>query len=99
MGYSVAYSPDRYIYTGRFNIEGTGYEVRYLYPWIKSGTQELTIKLTDIKPGIWTLRLKPEFIITGDYDVFLPNKNLISEGTRFINSNSFLYNDLVCSNR
>jgi subtilisin family serine protease len=89
LSYSVPYTPDREIYTGRFNIEGTSYEVRYLYPWVKSGTQELVIKLTDIKPGIWTLRLKPQFIINGDYDVFLPNKSIISENTRFINSNSF----------
>lgn len=89
LSYTVAYTPDQQIYTGRFNIERTNYEVRYLYPWLKSGTQELVINLTDIKPGIWTLRLTPEFIITGDYDVFLPNKNLIDEETRFINSNSF----------
>ncbi|SCI67301.1 PII-type proteinase precursor [uncultured Clostridium sp.] len=89
LSYTVAYTPDQEIYTGRFNIERTNYEVRYLYPWLKSGTQELVINLTDIKPGIWTLRLTPEFIITGDYDVFLPNKNLIDEETRFINSNSF----------
>ncbi|XTR37024.1 bile acid germinant receptor pseudoprotease CspC [Paraclostridium tenue] len=89
LSYTVSYTPDQEIYTGRFNIERTNYEVRYLYPWLKSGTQELVINLTDIKPGIWTLRLTPEFIITGDYDVFLPNKNLIDEETRFINSNSF----------
>lgn len=89
LSYTVVYTPDQEIYTGRFNIERTNYEIRYLYPWMKSGTQELIINLTDIKPGIWTLRLTPEFIITGEYDVFLPNKNLIDEETRFINSNSF----------
>ena len=41
-----------------------------------------------MKPGIWTLRLYPEFIIKGEYDVYLPNKNLISDETRFINSTS-----------
>ncbi|MDO7205188.1 hypothetical protein Q5M85_14655 [Paraclostridium bifermentans] len=35
------------------------------------------------------MRLKPEFIITGEYDVYLPNKNLIDKDTRFVNSNYF----------
>lgn len=42
----------------------------------------------DIKPGIWTLRLSPEFIIHGDFDVYLPNKALIDKTTRFTDSKS-----------
>ncbi|MGL5756066.1 MAG: bile acid germinant receptor pseudoprotease CspC [Paraclostridium sp.] len=89
LSYFLQYSPDEATYRGRFNIEGTNYEMVYGYPWLKSGTQEASIRLIDVKPGIWTLRLKGEFIISGDYDVFLPNKNLIDKDTRFINSNSF----------
>lgn len=89
LSYWLEYSPEEVPYTGRFNIEGTDYEMMYGYPWLKSGTQEASIRLIDVKPGIWTLRLRGEFIITGDYDVFLPNKSLIDKDTRFINSNSF----------
>lgn len=89
LSYNIKYSPDRFIYKGRFNIEKTNYEMRFLYPWLKSGTEEVVISLKDIKPGIWTLRLKPEFLISGEFDVFLPNKNLLDKDTRFINSNSF----------
>ncbi len=62
--------------------------MRYIYPWIKSGTEELAISLKNIKPGIWTLRIFPELIVNGNYSVYLPNKNLISPQTRFTDSAS-----------
>lgn len=83
LSYQIMYSPDYYVYRGKFNLEDTDYEMRLIYPWLESAHQELTINLFNIKPGIWTLRLIPEFIINGSYDVYLPNKNLISSQTRF----------------
>jgi len=88
MSYTINYAPDNFSYTGRFNLEDTGYELSYIYPWLQSGNLELIARLKDVKPGIWTLRLYPEFIIKGEYDVYLPNKNLISDETRFINPTS-----------
>lgn len=84
----VKYSPDDQIYTGRFYIEGTDYKIVYRYPWLESGEEALDIELLDIKPGVWTLRLFPEFIIHGTYDLYLPNKNLISKDTRFLDPTS-----------
>ena len=28
---------------------------------------------------MWTIRIFPEIIITGEFDIYLPNKNLIAE--------------------
>ncbi|MCR1848731.1 bile acid germinant receptor pseudoprotease CspC [Paraclostridium sordellii] len=83
LSYQIMYSPDYYVYRGKFNLEDTDYEMRLIYPWLESAHQELIISLFNIKPGIWTLRLIPEFILNGSYDVYLPNKNLISSQTRF----------------
>ena len=88
MSYTINYAPDNFSYSGRFNLEDTEYELNYIYPWLQSGNLELIARLKDVKPGIWTLRLYPEFIIKGEYDVYLPNKNLISDETRFINPTS-----------
>ena len=88
MSYIINYSPDPFVYRGRFSLENTSYEMRYIYPWIKSGTEELAISLKNIKPGIWTLRIFPELIVNGNYSVYLPNKNLISPQTRFTDSAS-----------
>lgn len=88
MGYVINYTPEPFVYRGRFNLEDTSYEMRYIYPWIKSGNEMLDITLKNIKPGIWTLRIFPEFIVNGNYNVYLPNKNLISPQTRFTDSSS-----------
>lgn len=88
MSYTINYAPDNFSYSGRFNLEDTDYELNYIYPWLQSGNLQLIARLKDVKPGIWTLRLYPEFIIKGEYDVYLPNKNLISDETRFINPTS-----------
>lgn len=86
----ISYTPDNSVYRGRFNLENTDYNARLIYPWLFSGRQLLDINLSDIKPGIWTIRLMPEFILDGLFDIYLPNKNLISQNTRFINSSSFV---------
>lgn len=88
VSYTIQYSPEYYIYRGKFNVENTKYEMRFVYPWLETGNQELAINLTDVKPGVWTLRLLPDYIVTGEFDVYLPNKNLISIDTRFIDPNS-----------
>jgi len=84
----IIYTPDDQIYIGKFYLEGTTYKVVYRYPWLETGEQALDINLFDIKPGIWTIRLIPEFIIHGNYDLYLPNKNLISRDTRFLDPSS-----------
>ena len=89
LSYKVTYSPDEQLYSGRFNLEDSSYEIGIIYPWLLSGNQEGYIRITDIKPGIWTLRLTPEFITTGEFDIYLPNGNLIPPNTRFLDPESF----------
>lgn len=89
ISYKVEYFPDAELYKGRFNLEDSDYEIRLIYPWLLSGNEEGLIRISDIKPGIWTLRIFPEFLTTGQFDIYLPNRNLISENTRFLDSNSY----------
>ncbi len=84
----IIYSPDNYEYVGKSNLENTTYEIQYVYPWFELASEKFFIDLHDIKPGIWTLRLRPEYIISGEYDVYLPNKSLISNKTRFVDPTS-----------
>lgn len=88
LSYELIYTPDMPVYNGKFNLENTSYEMRVIYPWLESGNLQIKIGLKDIKPGAWTLRLRPEFIIQGNYDVYLPNKSIISPQTRFSDPNS-----------
>ena len=89
ISYKVNYAPDNEQYEGEFNLEDSPYEIRLIYPWLLSGNEELLIRIIDIKPGIWIIRLYPEITITGEVDIYLPNKNLIAEDTRFLDPNSY----------
>lgn len=89
LGHVVNYKPEYYPYYGTFNLENTSYKILYSYPWLQSGGEYTQIYINDIKPGVWTMRLVPEFIVGGEYDIYLPNKNLISKDTRFLDSNSY----------
>jgi subtilisin family serine protease len=85
---NIIYAPDNYSYFGKFNLEDTTYEIQYVYPWFELGSEKFFIDIYNIKPGIWTLRINPEYVVSGRYDVYLPNKNLISNRTRFLNPTS-----------
>ena len=89
ISYKVEYAPDNEQYEGEYNLEDSPYEIRLIYPWLLSGNEELLIRIIDIKPGIWIIRLYPEITITGEVDIYLPNKNLIAEETRFLDPNSY----------
>lgn len=89
VSYTAHYAPDYYEYTGIFNLENTRYVVRYFYPWISSGSELLEINLRNMKPGSWTLRVRPDVYVNGEYHVYLPNQNLLDKGDGFIDSDSF----------
>ena len=89
LSHKINYKPEYYAYRGKFNIENTSYTIVYYYPRLQSGSEQTNVYIKDIKPGIWIIRLLPEFVIGGEYDIYLPNKNLMSEDTRFVDPNSF----------
>ena len=82
------YTPDNLVIDGKFNFENTSYSIEYVLPWLLSGATVIKVKLRDIKPGIWTIRIIPEYIINGNYNLYIPNRNMISPTTRFLDSDS-----------
>lgn len=89
VSYTAYYAPDYYEYYGTFNLEDTTYLVRYFYPWIATGSELLEINLRNMKPGAWTLRLKPDIYVNGQYNVYLPNRNLLGGDDGLIDTESF----------
>ena len=49
---------------------------------------QVSINLKNVYSGIWTLRITGQNVINGEFNAYLPNKNLISDNTRFIDSDS-----------
>jgi subtilisin family serine protease len=89
VSYTAIYAPDYYEYTGRFNLENTTYRIRFFYPWISTGSEFLEINLRNMKPGAWTLRVRSDVFLNGEYHVYLPNKNLLGANDGFIDTSSF----------
>ena len=67
-----------------FYLLNTHLEVRGYDPENFTGHQVFILSFTDIKSGIWKIRLKGEYITRGRYDIWLPDKSLLPEGTRFL---------------
>ena len=84
----MTYSPNFNLYRGKFNLEDVIYSISYSYPWISTGSMQISINLENVYSGIWALRITGADIINGNFDAYLPNKNLISQDTRFIDSDS-----------
>ena len=74
---------------GLFNFENTSYDIFYIFPTSYSGQEFIIINLFNATPGIWKINLTGVYINSGCYNAYLPNKKLINNGTRFIESNPF----------
>lgn len=72
---------------GLFDLENTYYNMLCAYPSPYSGYQQVAINLTNMKKGIWKIRLKGEDITNGIYQIYLPNRKLLKEGTKFRDGN------------
>lgn len=42
-----------------------------------------------VNDGIWTIRITPERIVSGRYDLWLPNSSSLNENTRFLTPDPF----------
>ena len=73
---------------GTFDIENTNYSIIYVYPTTYYGQQEIIITFTNMKPGIWTIRLNGGYITKGIYNAYIQNRNLIGKGIKFRNATS-----------
>ncbi|MGO1043344.1 bifunctional germination protease/germinant receptor pseudoprotease CspBA [Clostridioides difficile] len=69
--------------TGLFDLEGTEYSITYVYPTTFSGQQFTNVTLRNAKRGVWKIRLVGVYIVSGIYNLYLPNRALLKSGTRF----------------
>ena len=71
----------------RFTIENTEVLLYYGEPSPYSPYQEIFFELLPvadyIDAGVWKIRLIPQNIVTGQYDMWLPSGGVLGEGTGF----------------
>lgn len=72
-----------------FFLTDTHIEVQCYDPENLTGHQVYCVEFTGLKPGIWKFQLRGEYITKGRYDMWLPDKTLLPEGTKFLNANPY----------
>lgn len=72
-------------YTKRhtFIFEKTSIRVNYYFPEETTGDELIRIRFYDLQPGIWRLRIIANYILSGRYDAWLPQRGLTVGNTRF----------------
>lgn len=70
----------------KFVFENTSLTLIYYLPNPLTGNQLTFLMFEDLKPGIWKITLKGNVIINKNFNIWLPQKLLLQEGTRFLNA-------------
>ena len=82
--------------TINFVYEGTEMNVIYDYINEVNGDEAIIIKASNLKEGIWRFKLHGDYIVNGKYDVWLPQRELLEEETRFLSPTQYVtLNDIA----
>nr|WP_272507447.1 S8 family peptidase [Clostridium aestuarii] len=65
-------------------FEGSIIIIRYFLPEEITGDELIKISITNIRGGIWKFKLIGDFIVDGRYDAWIPQRQLLKEGTKFL---------------
>lgn len=74
--------------TVNFTLQETVVTVIYDYPNINTGGQNVIINIEAPITGIWTISVYGDYIINGNFNVWLPRDGFIKSATRFSQPNS-----------
>lgn len=88
-GDEVGFFPSKVILDEKrkFYLTNTEVYVRGYDPENFTGHQVFDLRFKSIKQGIWKLKLRGEYIINGRYDIWLQDKKILPEGTKFLEPN------------
>lgn len=70
----------------RFLFEGTGLSIDYRYAGKNRRDQLIYLRFTDIKKGLWTIRVFPRNSFTGEFHAWLPMKQMMPSEVFFLES-------------
>ena len=75
--------------TIKFVYEGTTMIVNYKEPEFVTGDTLISIKMSNLKRGIWRFRLKCEKLVDGRYYAWIPQRVLLEPDTKFLSPSEF----------
>ena len=70
----------------KFTYETTEMIINFTSPDYITGDTFITIKATNLKEGIWKIRLVAKSVIDGRFYAWIPQRELIEDDTKFLNS-------------
>lgn len=76
--------------TIKYVKENTTLNVSILTPEAVTGNQMIVLEFSNIKPGIWTIQVKSQHDNSFRYDMWLPPKETLPEGTQFLNPDPYV---------
>jgi len=72
-----------------FVFERTSIKVNYYLPEENTGDELIRIRLYNLQPGIWILKLTANSIINGVYNAWLTQEGITVGGTKFLKSDDY----------
>lgn len=76
--------------TVKYIKENTTLNVSIFTPEEVTGNQMLVLDFSDIKPGIWKIKIRSQHDDSVRYDMWLPPKEVLPEGTQFLNPDPYV---------
>jgi subtilisin family serine protease len=70
--------------SNKYILEETTIFVTYNLQQETSGDETIIVRMENLKPGLWRIRLYGEYITNGLFNAWLPQKMFLSRGTRFV---------------
>lgn len=78
-----------YIYDFNLIFERSNVSINYFIPDELTGDEFVTIFIKNVRGGIWQIKIYGDYIVSGEYDLWLPPSKLIKPGTRFLNASPY----------
>ncbi|SHJ13407.1 Subtilase family protein [Clostridium cavendishii DSM 21758] len=73
----------------KFLYEETVINIKYDIPEVLNGDEKITIDARNIKEGIWIFKLIGELVVTGEYNAYLLQRELLAPDTKFLNPDPY----------
>lgn len=70
----------------KFTYEGTEMIVNFISPDYVTGDSLIIVKASNLREGIWKFRLTGKYIVNGKYYAWIPQRELLDEDTKLLNS-------------
>ncbi|MBU3206599.1 S8 family serine peptidase [Clostridium algidicarnis] len=71
-------------------FEGSKVFIEYYFPEELTGDELIRVKIEDVREGIWQFKLFGDYIVSGRYNAWLPQRDLLKGDTRFLTPNQFI---------